>query len=280
MVKPAARREVVGYLKQAFGMSERRACGVAAICRATHRYRVRRREPAQLRATLLGLAREKPKYGYRFLHRILRRRGFTVNHKRIYRMYREEGLALRRHRRRRRYAAAPREAATRAVRAGQRWSMDFVSDHLASGRRFRVLTVVDTFSRRSPGILADWSIGGERVSRFLDEVAKSGGLPETITVDNGPEFISNALDRWAYDRGVKLHFIRPGKPTENAFIESFNSRLREECLNANWFDSLEHARELIAAWWTDYNTDRPHSALGGLTPMEYEQQLRQTQLVA
>jgi putative transposase len=280
MVKPAARREVVGYLKQAFGMSERRACDVAAICRATHRYRARRREPPELRATLVSLAREKPKYGYRFLHRMLRRRGFAVNHKRVYRMYREEKLSLRRHRRRRRYAAAPRQPAARAVKAGQCWSMDFVHDHLATGRRFRVLTIVDTFSRRSPGILADWSIGGERVARFLDEVAKAGGLPEAISVDNGLEFISNALDRWAYDRGVKLHFIRPGKPTENAFIESFNSRLREECLNANWFDSLDHARELIATWWSDYNTDRPHSALGGLTPMEYEQQLRRTQLVA
>jgi putative transposase len=149
MVKPAAKREVVGYLKQAFGMSERRACSIAAICRATQRYRARRREVPELRAMLLGLAREKPKYGYRFLHRMLRRRGFDVNHKRVYRMYREEGLELRRHRRRRRYAAAPREAATRAVRAGQRWSMDFVSDHLASGRRFRVLTIVDTLSRRS-----------------------------------------------------------------------------------------------------------------------------------
>ena len=157
--------------------------------------------------------------------------------------------------------------------------MDFVHDHLATGRRFRVLTIVDTFSRRSPGILADWSISGERVARFLDEVALSCGLPESMSVDNGPEFISNALDRWAYERGVRLHFIRPGKPTENAFIESFNSRLREECLNANWFDSLDHARELIAEWWYDYNNDRPHSALGGLTPIEYEEKLR-TQIAA
>lgn len=280
MVKPAARREVVGYLQQAYGLSERRACGVASICRATHRYEPRRVEPPKLRATLVSLAHQKTRRGYRFLHQLLRRRGFEVNHKRVYRLYREEGLGLRRHRKRRRYAAAPREAATRAIRAGQCWSMDFVSDHLAGGRRFRVLTIVDTFSRRSPGLLTDWSIGGERVARFLDEVAISGGLPETITVDNGPEFISNALDRWAYERGVKLHFITPGKPTENAFIESFNSRLREECLNANWFDSLDHARELIAAWWTDYNTERPHSALGGLTPMEYEEQLRRTQIAA
>lgn len=279
MVKPAARRAVVGYLQQAFGMSERRACCATGVGRSTHRYESRRRELPKLRATLLSLARQKTRRGYRFLHLLLRRRGFAVNHKRVYRLYREEGLGLRRRTKRRRYAAAPREAATRATRVGQCWSMDFVHDHTATGRRFRVLTIVDTFSRRSPGILAETSISGERVSRFLDEVAASGGLPECISVDNGPEFISNALDRWAYARGVRLHFIRPGKPTENAFIESFNSRLREECLNANWFDSLEHARELIAAWWTDYNTERPHSALGGLTPIEYEEQLR-TQLVA
>lgn len=279
MVKPAARREVVGYLEQAYGMSERRACSVASISRATCRYRPRRSETPRLRATLLSLAQQKPKYGYRFLHRVLRRRGFDVNHKRVYRIYREEGLGLHRRSRRRRYAAAPRQAANRATRPGESWAMDFVHDHTADGRRFRVLTIVDTFSRRSPAILVEQSISGERVARFLDELF-ADGLPARITVDNGPEFISNALDRWAYERRVQLHFIRPGKPTENAFIESFNSRLRAECLNANWFDSIAHARELITAWWTDYNTERPHSALGGLTPIEYEEKLRRTQLVA
>jgi len=280
MVTPTARRRVVGYLQQAFGMSERRACRATGQCRATQRYEPKREEPARLRAVLLELAKEKPRYGYRFLHRLLRRRGFRVNHKRVYRIYRLEGLSLRSRRRRRRHAASPREAAQRPHRPGQRWSMDFVHDHLASGRRFRILTLVDDYSRRSPGILADWSINGERVTRFLDEVAAMVGLPETIVVDNGPEFVSNALDRWAFDKGVKLHFIRPGKPTENAFIESFNGRLRDECLNANWFDSLDHARELLAAWWHDYNHERPHSALGGLSPIEYEQENLRTQTLA
>jgi putative transposase len=160
--------------------------------------------------------------------------------------------------------------------------MDFVHDHIAGGRRFRALTIVDEFSRRSPGILVDWSISGERVARFLDELAAENGLPEVIVVDNGPEFISNALDRWAYQRGVKLHFIRPGKPNDNAFVEAFNGLLRGECLNANWFESLEHARAVIAAWWHDYNHERPHSSLGGKTPIEYERDLNQlrTQLLA
>lgn len=280
MVKPAAKRRLVGYLQQAFGMSERRACRVVNIARATQRYRPQRSEPPRLRTTLVALAQQKPKYGYRFLHRVLRRRGFDVNHKRVYRIYREEGLGLHRRSRRRRYAAAPRQAANRATRPSESWAMDFVHDHTADGRRFRVLTIVDTFTRSSPAILVESSISGERVARALDELAATRRLPERIVVDNGPEFISNALDRWAYERGVKLHFIRPGKPTENAFIESFNSRLREECLNANWFDSLAHARELITAWWRDYNTERPHSALGGLTPMEYEEKLRRTQIAA
>jgi len=280
MVKPAAKRRAVGYLQQAFGLSERRACRVVGCCRATQRYESHRKEPARLRRTLLRLAKDKPRYGYRFLYRLLRRKGFAVNHKRIYRLYREEGLSLRRRRRRRRYAASSREAAPRATRVGQRWSMDFVQDHLATGRRFRVLTTVDEFSRRSPGLLADWSITGARVVRHLDELAVTQGLPEVIVVDHGPEFISNALDQWAFERGVTLHFIRPGKPVDNAFIEAFNGRLREECLNANWFESLEHARELIHAWWHDYNNERPHSALGGLSPIEYERSQLRTQPLA
>ena len=158
--------------------------------------------------------------------------------------------------------------------------MDFVSDHLATGRRFRILTIVDCCSRRSPGLLVDTSIGGERVSRFLDELCLDSGFPEMIEIDNGPEFMSNALDRWAFQRGVKLHFIRPGKPTDNAFIESFNGKLRDECLNANWFDTLEQTRQIIYEWWKDYNERRPHSSLGDLTPVEYERELRRTQTLA
>ncbi|MEZ4364721.1 MAG: IS3 family transposase [Kofleriaceae bacterium] len=267
--KPTAGRKAVGYLQQAFGFSERRACRVVGVCRATARYERTRVDPPKLVTALLALAKRHPRYGYRFLHRKLRRKGHDYNHKRIYRLYREHGLAVKT-KRRKRLAAAPREQVPRPTAPRQQWAMDFVSDHLVSGRRFRSLTVLDVFSRRCPGILVETSISGERVARFLDELAAAAGLPETIVVDNGPEFISNALDRWAYERGVKLHFIKPGTPTENAFIESFNGSFRNECLNANWFDSLDHARELIEAWRLDYNSDRPHSSLGGLTPIEYE----------
>jgi putative transposase len=270
MVSLTAKRRVVRYLMQAFGQGERWACRAVGVARASHRYTSQRVDPPELVAALLKLAKDKPRLGYQFLTRHLVRSGFKVNKKRVYRLYREHGLALRVRRRRKRYAASPRADAPRATAPGQRWSMDFVSDHVSSGRRFRALTVVDTFSRVAPGILVDGSISGERVGRFLDELATTHGLPTTITVDNGPEFISNALDQWAYARGVTLHFIQPGKPTQNAFIESFNGRFRNECLNANWFDSLDHAREVIEAWRCDYNAERPHSALGGLTPIEYQ----------
>jgi putative transposase len=269
MVKPAAKRCVVGYLQKAFGFSERRACRVVGLCRATARYEVTRTDPPELVTALLKLAADKPRYGYRFLHRKLVRKGFRYNHKRIYRLYREHKLALR-VRRRTRSAASPRVVPPRPTTPGQQWAMDFVSDHLACGRRFRTLNIVDECSRMSPGILVETSISGDRVARFLDEIAAVHGLPERIVVDNGPEFISNALDKWAYERDVKLHFIKPGTPTQNAFIESFNGSFRNECLNANWFDSLDHARRLIEEWRVDYNYERPHSSLGGLTPIEYE----------
>lgn len=269
MVKLTVKRRAVSLVQQALGVSERRACRAIGVCRASHRYSATRVDPPALVSDLLQLARDKPRYGYRFLQRKLRQKGHRYNHKRIFRLYREHGLAVR-IRRRRRSAASPRTMPPRPTATGQQWAMDFVSDHLSSGRRIRALTIVDEFSRRCPGILVETSISGERIGRYLDELAAVDGLPSTIVVDNGPEFISNALDKWAYQRGVKLHFIKPGTPTQNAFIESFNGSFRNECLNANWFDSLDHAREVIEAWRVDYNHDRPHSSLGDLTPIEYE----------
>jgi putative transposase len=276
MVKPAARRHAVGYMQQAFGLSERGACRALGVTRATHRYRSRRPPSTGLIAKLRKLAAERPRFGYRRLHILLRRQGVVVNHKRVYRLYREEGLAVR-IKRRRRLAASPRTVPPPPTRPRQRWSMDFVSDRTSNGLRFRVLTLVDDFSRVSPGLLAERSIGGHRVVRFLDEVASTHGYPESIVIDNGPEFISNALDQWAHARGVRLHFIRPGRPVENAFIESFNGKFRDECLNANWFFGMEHAREVIDDWWDDYNRCRPHSSLGGMSPTEYEENFRRTQ---
>lgn len=214
------------------------------------------------------LAADRPRGGYRTLWRLLRREGVRVNHKRVYRLYRAEGLSLR-VKRRRRQAASPRTDPQPVTGAGQRWAMDFVSDCTSDGHRFRILTLIDTFTRCAPGVIIERSIGGPRVVRFLGQIAARWGYPKTITVDNGPEFISNVLDQWAHAHGVHLHFSRPGKPVDNAFIESFNGRLRDECLNTNWFYRLENAREIVNAWLEDYNERRPHSSLAGLTPAEY-----------
>lgn len=191
-----------------------------------------------------------------------------INHKRTERIYREEGLSLRR-RRRKKTASQVRVELSQATRPHQYWSMDFMTDCLHNGRRFRILTLIDEFSRQCLALEVDTSINGVRVSNVLSRVAILHGLPDVIKVDNGPEFISKALDAWAYQREVRLHFSRPGKPVDNAFIESFNSRFREECLNDHWFMSIAHARDTIEAWRTDYNTVRPHSSLNGLTPQEF-----------
>jgi putative transposase len=274
MVRPAQRRQAVGYVQGAFALSERAACMALGVARATQRYKSRTASQAELVARMRVLAAQRPRAGYRTIGRLLRREGKRVNHKRVYRLYRQEGLSLR-VKRRRRLAASPRQTPPPVTRPGERWAMDFVSDHTSDGHRFRILTLIDTFTRRAPGVVVERSIGGHRVVRFLDHLATTFGYPNAITVDNGPEFISNVLDQWAHAHGVHLHFSRPGKPVDNAFIESFNGRLRDECLNTNWFYGLEHAREIISDWIEDYNERRPHSSLAGLTPAEYEKvQLR------
>jgi len=199
---------------------------------------------------------------------MLKREGVVINHKRTERIYKEEGLALR-IRRRKKMAAIQRIEALAPTRVNERWSMDFVSDALSSGRKIRALTIVDEYSRKCHRIEVDKSIGGQRVTRVLDEIAQFEGLPSLITIDNGPEFISKALDAWAYQRGIKLNFIRPGKPVDNSFIESFNGRFRDECLNDHWFVSLDEARKIIEDWRIDYNNERPHTSLGNLTPEEF-----------
>ena len=280
MVSPATRRLVVGLLVKTHGVSERRACRGIGVQRSSIRYESVREEPTKLVENMKQLAAERPRFGYRGIYRLLKRRGHRVNHKRVYRLYKREGLHLR-VKRRKRFAASPRLELAKPTKPGERWSMDFVSDHTASGRRFRILTLVDQFSRRCPGVIVDTSITGARIARFLEELAASGErLPAAINVDNGPEFISNALDQWAVEHGVTLRFSRPGKPVDNAFVESFNGRFRDECLNANWFPSLQVAEKVILDWVKDYNHERPHSALDGLTPVEYEQAQNQTSRVA
>lgn len=268
MVKPAARRDVVRLLQQVYGMSERRSCRLVRVWRATYRYAPKRANGEPLRKRLRELAAEYPRYGYWRLYRKLRREGVMVNHKRVYRLYREEGLSVRKRPRKR--LARARVPASVPIAPNVRWSMDFVSDSLADGRKLRVFNVVDDYSREALIMEVDTSIGGQRVARLLDEQAAiCGAYPQSIVCDNGPEFISHALDQWAEEHGVKLEFIQPGKPVQNCFVESFNGRFRDECLNENWFVSLDHARKIIGRWKDEYNTVREHGSLGGCTPREF-----------
>jgi putative transposase len=249
-------------------VSVRRACELVSLAESTYRYRSRRTEPRGLRARLLELAAERPRFGYRRLHVLLVREGWAVNHKRIQRLYREERLMVRR-KRRKRVASLPRKRREAPAEANERWSMDFTADSLATGRSFRTLNVVDDFTRECVAIEVDTSISGERVGRVLDRVIARRGAPKTLIVDNGPEFTSRALDAWAYRRGIQLDFIRPGKPVENCFVESFNGKFRDECLSAHWFTHLADARHQIETWRQDYNRVRPHQSLGNVPPKEY-----------
>ena len=241
---------------------------MVGLGRATYRYQHKKADDEAVRLRLKELAEQRRRFGCHRLHVILKREGLVINHKRTERIYREEGLSLRLKRRKKKIAMI-RVKLPEPKRVNQRWSMDFVSDSLCTGRRFRALTILDDFSRECLAIEVDTSIGGARVVSVLERLAELRGLPEVITVDNGPEFAGKAMDEWAYRRGVKLNSIRPGKPVENAYIESFNGKLRDECLNENWFITLKDARETIEAWRIDYNEFRPHSSLGDLSPVEY-----------
>ena len=249
-------------------LSEHRACRLAGLGRSSYRYRRRGPDEAGLRKRLKELAAERRRYGYRRLTVLLKRAGEVVNHKRVYRLYREEGLSVRR-RKQKRHGSGERQSLTLPTYTNQRWSMDFVSDGLNDGRKFRSLNIVDDYSRECVAAEVDTSIPGGRVVRVLERLSELRGLPQVLVTDNGPEFSGQALDVWAYERGVKLHFIEPGKPIQNAFIESFNGKMRDECLNEHWFGSLSEARQTIEAWRRDYNEVRPHSSLGNRTPEEF-----------
>ena len=250
-----------------FGLSERRACVVIGAARSSMRYRSRRADPTPLLERLRAIAAEKPRAGYRTLWRWLRREGWRVNRKRIRRLYRLDGLLVRRRRRKR--VAVPRQPMIVPTRRNERWSMDFMRDTLATGRTFRTFNVVDDATRECLTIEVDHSLPGARVVRVLDAVIARRGQPHTIVCDNGPEFSGQALDAWAYQCGIAVHFIAPGKPTQNAFVESFNGRFREECLDQHWFASLTEARVVIEGWRVEYNTERPHSSLKDRTPEEF-----------
>ena len=279
-MRPAVRREVAGHLRKAYGISERRACSVTGFQRSSQRYRKRSDPQVELRMRLKELAAARVRYGYRRLHILLRREGWPVNHKRTYRLYREEGLSIRPKTPRRKRAWRYRQGRSQVDGPNEVWAMDFMSDQLFDGRPFRILTVVDCHTREALAIVPRVSFRAYQVVEALDAVARIRGNPNSLRVDNGPEFASRMLDQWAYSKGVELDFSRPGKPTDNAHIEAFNSRLRAECLNASWFLSMGDARERIEQWRTDYNEDRPHTALGGLTPSAFAQQTQQARKVA
>ena len=267
-MRPAQRRAAVGWARERYGVSERRACRIVGIGRSTLRYRGCRGEDERLRRRLCELAAERPRFGYRRLHALLRREGITVNHKRVERLYRAEGLVMRR-RGRKRVARDGRGRAPLPGQPNQQWAVDFVSDALAWGRRIRLFTVVDVFTREALAIEVDTSLPGERVVRVLDRLAAEHGAPGEIVLDNGPELAGKALDQWAYERGVWLRFIEPGKPVQNAFAESFQGRLRDECLDRHWFLGLADARRTVEAWRHDDHRVRPHSALGYRSPEEF-----------
>jgi putative transposase len=250
--------------EQAF--SERRACGLMETAVSSYRYQ-RRGGGDGLRQALVELARERPRFGYRRLHVLLRREGVAVNHKRVWRLYREEGLALRRKKRKHCARARPQAAAVTA--ANQEWALDFAHDGTAAGRAIRVLSVVDRFTRECLALEVDTSFASRRLTRVLEEIAAKRGQPEAIRADNGPEFTSRCFLAWCLERGIELVHIQPGRPTQNAHVESFHGRLREECLRASWFQNLFDARAKIAAWRDDYNQRRPHSSLGYRTPAEF-----------
>lgn len=232
------------------------------------RYRGRRDPQVALRMRLKDLAGARVRWGYRKLHVLLRREGWAVNHKRVYRLYKQEGLELRTRTKKKR-ASLPRVPCPPATAPNERWSLDFLTDRLADGRAFRVLTLVDNVSKVSPAIEVDFSLTGRRVTQVLDRAVAQYGLPKAICVDNGPEFSGRELDAWAYRHGVKLCFSRPGKPTDNAFAESFNGRVRQECLNTHWFEKIVEAQQVLEDWREEYNTERPHSSLGMKTPAEF-----------
>lgn len=268
MVSPQARRETVTYVMAFHALGVTRACGLIGISRSLYQYALKRPDDRALKERLCELAGQKRRYRYRRLHVLLCREGWIINRKRTYRVYHAADLMVRR-RKRKRFAGIARQIKIMAVAPNQSWSMDFVSDGFVDGRRLRCLNIVDDFTKECLAIEVDTSLPGRRVASVLERLAESRGLPQSITVDNGPEFVSKALDEWAYRNQLKLRFIDPGKPQQNAYIESFNGKFRDECLNEHWFLSMHHARQVIAAWRQEYNDERPHSSLGYLTPNRF-----------
>lgn len=269
MVSPAVRRQIVQQVRALHELSERRVCRVFGFSRSTQRY-LTKRDDKDLRASLREQASKRHRFGYRRLHIMLRREGFAINIKKTYRLYCEEGLSVKKRKGRKR-AMGTRTALPKASRKNHIWSLDFMSDALADGRRFRILGVMDQYSRECLDLTVDTSISGQRVVRELDRLVEQHGKPGVIVSDNGTELTSKAVLQWAEQQGIVWHYIRPGKPSENGFTESLNGKIRDECLNEHWFLNLHHARQIIEAWREDYNHVRPHSSLNYQTPKQFIQ---------
>jgi putative transposase len=273
VVTTKQRRQVVTHLLAAFPTSARRACRLVHLSRSRWQYRTRLGDDAELRSRLRELAALKPRWGYQQLYVLLRREGRLVNHKKVLRVYREEGLAVTR-RQKKKHVAVARVPLPKPTTRTERWSMDFVSDALADGRPFRCFTLVDDFTRECPVIEVAQSLPAWRITHVLDALAAERGLPRSIVCDNGPEFAGKVMDQWAHDHGVVLAFIRPGKPVENAYCESFNGKFRDECLNTHWFLNVADAQREIERWRVEYNTERSHKNLGRRTPAEFTRDLQ------
>ncbi len=267
-MRPAAKRDVVTSVCGQHAVSRQRVCGLITLSRSSYYYPTQPRDDEALRQALREKAAQRRRFGYRRLCVMLRRDGWTDNHKRVFRLYQAEGLQVKR-RRKKRTAKWRGDKPAVAQRPNQRWSLDFMSDQLADGRRFRLLNIVDDFTRECLAVEVDTSLTGQRVTRVLERLRASRGLPERVVSDNGPEFTGQAVDSWAYQRGVQWQFIEPGQPVQNAYVESFNGKVRDECLNEHWFERLEQARMRIEEWRCDYNEYRPHSSLGNRTPREF-----------
>jgi putative transposase len=267
MVTPTARRDAAEHLVAARETSVQHACGLIGLSRSSYYYEPVRRDDSGLRQAIRSLAQERRRWGYRRIAVRLRKEGWPDNSKRIARIYREEGLQVKK-RKRKRISRGQREALVKPARPNQVWAMDFVSDR-ADERKLKMLVIIDCYTRECLKIEADTSISGVRVVRVLEDLKMYQGLPEQIMLDNGPEFTGSALDAWAYARDVKLHFIEPGKPSQNGYIESFNGKFRDECLNEHYFMNLGDCRGIVEDWRQDYNEQRPHSALNNRTPAEF-----------
>lgn len=271
------KRKWINWIQDAYQVSERRACQMTGVARSTIRHQSRRPRQEPLRRRLKELATVRIGYGYRRLHVLLRREGWPINHKRVYRLYREEGLALKRKRPRRRRSAAARRRSQVAHSPNERWAMDFMHDTLACGGRMRVLTVIDVFTRECLALVAKKQFRGEDVARTLTRLLREHGCPETIQCDQGTEFTSLAMDHWAYWNKVRLDFSRPGKPGDNARAEAFNGTVRRECLTQHYFLNLVEAQRVLDQWRDEYNNDRPHSSLNQIPPAEFKAGLRKAE---